>query len=306
MVAFVAGTRAFFTWILPPASSGLETLASFEVRTPLAPSEMMPGAVPASTPAAGQRLHEIRTHGVLRVGYFNDAVPWAFLNARGELTGYDVEAAHRLASQLNVRLEFIHVNRLPPQPAHDLSAGRVDILMTGFTATVARAELMELSNAYANEHIGYLVRDHNRRRFDRIESLDEGKGLLVAIPPVEGSDDIVKRQMPNATIRMYQDVDEVIHDESVTAALMTLERAYYWSRVYPEFTAVRPEDVKAATVIVYAMPHGEVDLRNLVNLWIETRRSSGDLDEADDYWIRGRALTPRTPRWSVLHNVLGW
>jgi ABC-type amino acid transport substrate-binding protein len=240
------------------------------------------------------------------VGYFNDAVPWAFVTARGELTGYDVEAAHRLASQLTIRLEFIHVNRMPPQPTHDLSSGRVDILMTGFTATVPRAELMELSNPYASEHLGYLVRDHDRRRFDRVESLDEGEGMLVALPPVEGVDDIVKQQMPKASVRMYKDVDEIIHDERVTAALMTLERAYYWSRVYPEFTAVRPEELKTATVVVYAMPHGELDLRNLVNLWIETRRSSGELDEAHEYWIRGRALTPRVPRWSVLNNVLGW
>jgi ABC-type amino acid transport substrate-binding protein len=233
-------------------------------------------------------------------------VPWAFVNTRGELTGYDVEAAHRLASQMDVRLEFVHVNRMPPQPSHDLSTGRVDILMTGFTATVPRAEGMELSNAYASEHIGYFVHDHDRRRFDRLENLDEGEGMLVAIPPVEGSDDIVKQQLPKATMRVYQDVDEVIHDESVTAALTTLERAYYWSRVYPEFAAVRPEEVKAATVIVYAVPHGELDFRNIVNLWIETRRASGELDEAYDYWIRGRALTPRVPRWSVLNNVLGW
>jgi Na+/H+-dicarboxylate symporter/ABC-type amino acid transport substrate-binding protein len=306
IVSFVAGTRAFFTWVLPPAPSGLETLASFQVRTPLAPSATVPGAVPANRPEPGQRLQEIRARGVLRVGYFDDAVPWAFINARGELTGYDVEAAHRLASQLDVRLEFIHVNRMPPHPSHDLSAGRVDILMSGFTATVARAERMELSNPYASEHVGYLVHDHHRRRFDRLESLDEGEGMLVAIPPVEGSDDIAKQEMPKATIRTYQDVDEVIRDESVTATLMTLERAYYWSRVYPAFTAVRPEEMQAATVLVYAMPHGELDLRSLVNLWIETRRSSGELDEAYEYWIRGRALTPRVPRWSVLNNVLGW
>jgi hypothetical protein len=87
---------------------------------------------------------------------------------------------------------------------------------------------------------------------------------------------------------------------------MTLERAYYWSRVYPEFTAVRPHEIRVATVVVYALPSGEVDLRNVVDLWIETRRASGEAEEAYDYWIRGKALTPRVPRWSVLGNIFGW
>jgi hypothetical protein len=64
--------------------------------------------------------------------------------------------------------------------------------------------------------------------------------------------------------------------------------------------------LKTATILVYALPYGELDLRNLVDLWIETRRVSGDSDEAYEYWIRGKALTPKVPRWSVLRNVLGW
>jgi hypothetical protein len=28
-----------------------------------------------------------------------------------------------------------------------------------------------------------------------------------------------------------------------------------------------------------------------------------EAEEAYDYWIRGKALTPRVPSWSVLHNI---
>ena len=55
----------------------------------------------------GQRLREIKERGVLRVGFFTDAVPWAFVNAKGEVVGHDIEAAHRLAEQLGVKLEFV-------------------------------------------------------------------------------------------------------------------------------------------------------------------------------------------------------
>jgi len=303
---FVVGTRAVFSWVLPPAPSGLATLSPFALRPPLAATTTSAEPTAEAAPEPGKRLQEIKARGLLRVGYFNDAMPWAFANARGELVGYDVEAAHRLASQLGVRLEFVPVNRVPPQPLHALAEGRVDILMTGFTATVARAERMELSHPYGNEHLGFLVRDFDRGRFATLAASNEGAGMVIAVPLVEGAIEGVKTMLPLAATRSYQSIEDVIRDPGVTAALMTLERAYYWSRIYPEFTAVRPREVNTATIVVYALPYGELDLRNLVDLWIETRKASGEADEAYDYWVRGTALSKRSPRWSVLHDVLGW
>jgi ABC-type amino acid transport substrate-binding protein len=303
---FVVSTRAIFSWVLPPTPSGLATLSSFELRPPFATASAVSEAASASTPEPGRRLQAIKARGVLRVGYFNDAVPWAFINANGKLVGHDIEAAHRLASQLGVGLEFVPVDRAAPEPSQALIDGRADILMTGFTATVSRAERMELSHAYSSEHLGFLVRDFDRSRFGRLEALNEGEGIVVAVPPVEGAIEGVKTMLPRAMTRTYRSLDEIIADPAVTAALTTLERAYYWSRIYAEFAAVRPQEVQTATIVVYALPYSEVDFRNLVDLWIETRRVSGEADEAYNYWVRGKALTSRSPRWSILRNVLGW
>jgi Na+/H+-dicarboxylate symporter/ABC-type amino acid transport substrate-binding protein len=305
MGGFAVGTRAVFTWALPPAPSGMTTLSSFELRPPLAAAAIVAGATPETGPEPGRRLQDIKERRVLRVGYFSDAVPWSFVNAEGELVGYDIEAAHRLANELRVGLEFVVVRREPP-PSIDLGAGRIDILMTGFTATVARGERMELSHPYGSEHVGFLVRDFERRRFETIESLNGGEGLVVAVPPVEGSIEGLKALLPQVQTRGYLSVEDVIGDPGVTAVLMSMERAYYWSRVYPEFSAVRPREMRIATAMVYALPSGELDFRNLVDLWVETRRASGEAEEAYDYWIRGKALRPRAPRWSVLGNILGW
>lgn len=130
--------------------------------------------------------------------------------------------------------------------------------------------------------------------------------MTVALPPIEEAGDVIKRLIPDAKVRVYPEIDAAVNATDVTAVFMTLERAYYWSRIRPEFAAVRPDDFKMATMTVYAMPYGEVELRNLVDLWIDTRQASGEADEAYEYWIRGHALKPREPRWSVMRNVLGW
>ena len=36
------------------------------------------------------------------------------------------------------------------------------------------------------------------------------------------------------------------------------------------------------------------------------QRANGQLKQARDYWVLGRGAEPRAPRWSVLHDVLGW
>jgi ABC-type amino acid transport substrate-binding protein len=304
MVTFLVGTRALFTWVLPSAPSGLGTLSSLVLRPPLV--EVGSTTTGDARPQPGQRLREIRARGVLRVGYFSDAVPWAFVNAEGKLVGYDVEAAHRLAAQLGVTLEFLQIDRAPPQPSIALTEGRADILMTGVTATVSRAEQMELSRSYASEHVGFLVHDFDREKFATLASLNEGQDLVVVVPPLEEAAASLKALLPKAAIRDHVSVEAVARDPRITAVFTSLERAYYWSHVYPEFTAVRPEELTTATALVYAMPRGEIDLKSVVDLWIETRRTSGDADDAYNYWIRGKALAPRTAKWSVIHDVLGW
>jgi ABC-type amino acid transport substrate-binding protein len=257
-------------------------------------------------PVPGQRLREVQRRGLLRVGYFSDGMPWAFVNAKGELVGHDVEAAHRFATQLGLGLEFVPVKRADPALSRALDEGVVDVIMTGMTATLARAERMSLSHPYAQEHMGFLAHDHDRDRFSSLVNLAAGEGLVIAVPPVESASDFVKGLLPAATIRAYESVDEAIADAEVSAILTSLERAYYWSRVRPELCAVMPEGAATAANAVYAVPRGEQELQGLVDLWIDTRRASGEEEEAYTYWVRGRALAPRAPRWSVLHDVLGW
>ena len=56
-------------------------------------------------------LDRVRDRGILRVGYFDDSLPYAFFNRRGELVGLDVEMALQLARDLGVTAEFVPVDR---------------------------------------------------------------------------------------------------------------------------------------------------------------------------------------------------
>jgi Na+/H+-dicarboxylate symporter len=300
VVGFLLATRLTFAALLPTEGGEL-AVSETAVRPPLAQVRTSPA--PDEPPPVGRRLETILERGVLRVGYFGDAVPWSYHNAAGEPTGHDIEAAHGLAIELQVQLTFVEARR--GTVAADLTAGRYDILMGGYTTSVSRARALEFSHPYAEEVLGLLVRDHDRSRFSTMQGHDDGGDLTVAVRPVDVAG-FLDLWWPDAERRWYESATEVLDDRTIDAIVMPLDRAFYWSRLRPEFAAVRPAEVNESELVGYGMPAGELALRNLINAWVDTRRARGDLESAYDYWVRGQALQRREPRWSVVRNVFGW
>ncbi len=81
------------------------------------------GAPSPAPPTSLPPLETIQARSVLRVGYLPDALPFAFVNQRGELVGFDIELAHDLARELGVSLAFV-----PVDPRRDGGAARRRLL----------------------------------------------------------------------------------------------------------------------------------------------------------------------------------
>ena len=64
----------------------------------------------------------------MRVGYFRDALPFAFQNKAGRMVGLDIEMAHQLARDMNVELELVLVKRIGI--AEKLKTGQIDMVMS--------------------------------------------------------------------------------------------------------------------------------------------------------------------------------
>ena len=95
----------------------------------------LPTDRPASREGASV-LQAVQERGLLRVGYFEGAMPYTFVNGRGELVGLDVEMANTLAAELGVALEFAPVPR--DRLTEVLDAGLCDVVMGGVILTTRR------------------------------------------------------------------------------------------------------------------------------------------------------------------------
>ncbi len=75
---------------------------------------------------------------------------------------------------------------------------------------------------------------------------------------------------------------------------------------YPEFQVVLPFRKVTAWPLGYATAPGDPEFLRFLDLWVELVRDEGFVTSLRDHWILGRTAVPRSPRWSVIRNVLNW
>lgn len=66
----------------------------------------------------------------------------------------------------------------------------------------------------------------------------------------------------------------------------------------------KPRTVTAP--IALGLPRNAPLLSDFVETWLQLQRAAGVFEHLRRYWILGEGAERKEPRWSILHNVLGW
>jgi ABC-type amino acid transport substrate-binding protein len=207
----------------------------------------------------------VRSRGTLRVGYTPDALPYAFVNGEGQVVGFDVELAHHLAVELGVALELVPVPRAGFEA--ELSAGRVDVMMSGIAVTTARAGRMVLSAPYLDETLGFVVPDAERDRFSTWSAINEMASLTVAIPDVPYYIDMVRRLAPRASIVAVADIEDTLQElpPHVAGLVFPAERGSAWTLIHPSYSVVVPEPGVVKMPLAYPVARGDQGFASFLN-----------------------------------------
>lgn len=261
--------------------------------------------VPASE--SGATLDIIRRRGTLKVGYLTNALPYAFFNAADDLVGLDVELAHRLASELNVGLEFVPLER--ERLEEHVERGDCDIVMSGTPVTTPRASRMLFSASYFDETLALIVPDDMRAAFATWDQIAARPTLRLGIPDLPYYQEKFQRRLPQAEIVRTNDLASFFaaRDEPPFDAFgFPAERGSAWTLMYPHLSVVVPEPSLIKVPLAYPIARRDQGFAAFVNTWIELKRKDGTLDALYNYWILGRDAAPKQPRWSIMRNVLHW
>jgi Na+/H+-dicarboxylate symporter/ABC-type amino acid transport substrate-binding protein len=253
-------------------------------------------------------LERIAARKLLRVGYRADNPPYTFFNAAGDLVGLDVEMAHQLARDLGVGLELAPLGgvRLADER---LLESCCDVVMSGVLITGPRAARLAFTAPYFEEHLGFLVSDHDRARFATREAL-RAAGRVRVLALAEGPElDRLREYAPEADIRRVDSIEPYLRffvgDRSEgDALLMPAERGATWSLRHPELTAVVPDPPLMTLPLGYVVGRGDERLRLFLNAWLDLKKRDGTIEELTGYWVYGHDAEPRRPRWNLLDDVL--
>jgi ABC-type amino acid transport substrate-binding protein len=252
-------------------------------------------------------LDRVRDRSVLRVGYFDDSLPYAFVNQRGELVGFDIEMAQQLAQELGVQLELVPVSRAVLESGLDTSA--CDLVMSGVAVTADRATRVLYSSAYLDETIAFIVPDHLARSFSEWEDVRAMRSLRIGAPRAPYFTERLRSELGDVEIVPFDRVGDVFEmlarsDQRLDAVVATAERGSAYTLLHPEYSVVVPKPRTIKVPLAYLVAGRDQPMAALVNAWIELKRKDGTIDELFAHWILGQDASPRAARWSVMDNVL--
>lgn len=105
-------------------------------------------------------LDEIKEDGTIKIGVFSDKNPFGYVDENGEIQGYDVYFAKRIAKDLlgsEDAVEFVYVEAA--SRVEYLKSGKVDIILANFTVTDERSEQVDFALPYMKVALGVVSPD---------------------------------------------------------------------------------------------------------------------------------------------------
>jgi polar amino acid transport system substrate-binding protein len=112
-------------------------------------------AAAASCSGGDRALERVLSEGVLRVGMDASFPPFEYVDAEGNLAGFDVDLAHGIAERMSAQydrpLEVQFVANLPYDGLYDaLTTDRVDVVISALYVDPARMDSFAYSRSYFN------------------------------------------------------------------------------------------------------------------------------------------------------------
>jgi ABC-type amino acid transport substrate-binding protein len=287
-----------------------EMLASMEVGNPL-PTKVddkypKPGMFDSIfKPKAGKnRIDVIKERGLLRVGFNPNARPFTYFNEEGKLVGFDVAMANMLARDLGCSsLEFIPIRFDNIQKA--LDSGVVDIAMGGVLKTVDRIMALDYSESYMTVTLAVVAKDYEAKKFRETDELRKMKGLSVAV--LKGSAYKIEVEKVRKDIKFVEleDVRDFYTGKvDVDALLTSAEQGAAWCMKYPNFDVVVPKPDIHRNAVAYAIARNDLEFSKYLNEWLSIKREQGVVKKLENYWVYGRNIDYKKPRWNLWDDVL--
>ncbi len=229
-------------------------------------------------------LEKVLERGVLKVG-MSTFLPWAMKNKEGELIGFEIDVARRLAKDMGVEVQFVPTKWSGIIPA--LLTGKFDVIIGGMGIRPDRNIKVNFTIPYEHSGMSLVASKQKAKGFDSLEDFNK-KNVTLAARLGTTAADAAKKHMPRAKLKLFDEEAQAIqellngrvHAVVASAPMPSFQAIQHQNRLF-----VPLEDTFTKEPIGFAVRKGDVDTLNYFNNWIRVRKAEGWLQERKEYWF---------------------
>ncbi|MCK5880916.1 MAG: cation:dicarboxylase symporter family transporter [Sinobacterium sp.] len=310
IVISLTAVRLYLNNVMDAEYTGDKALVEMRRMDRTVPVTVYKNSLPEATVQGGEHLNriaQIKQRGTVRVAYLAEALPFAFSNQEGEVVGFDIEMAHRLAFDLGVNLELIRVKHKDINTL--FASGQIDIVMSGIAITAQRALEWEFSVSPMDFTLALLVEDHRRKEFTSLSGLQDIPNLKLGTVMSDAAfKHLLAYEVPSAELVNVSSPRAFLKGDrpSIDAIVYSAEGGSAWTLLYPAYSVVVPEPRKIKLSMAYPTPKNDIVWARFVSEWVTIKKKEGTVSALFDHWIEGKGAEDDSPRWSVIRNILHW
>ncbi len=236
--------------------------------------------------AASSVLEEIKQRGTLRVG-MSTFVPWAMRDKQGNLIGFEIDVATKVAEDMEVEVEFVPTAWSGIIPA--LIAKKFDVIIGGMSITPSRNLTVNFTTPYAHSGQQMVASRELAEGF----SLEDFNSSDVTIACRRGATPctIVQDQFPEAKSARFDDdaqaFQEVVNGNA-HAMISSAPKPRFWMNKNPEKLFMPTDENLTTGDEAFALRKGDPDAMNFFSNWILVNSSNGWLQERHDFWFKAQ------------------
>lgn len=228
-------------------------------------------------------LATIRRRGVLRVGVAISP-PVVMHDEKGELVGFSIDAARRLADDMGVRVEFVETSW--SGIIADLIGRDFDVIISGLWVTVPRALVINYTTPSAVEGVYVIASRAAAAGLKAPADLDR-PGTKIVVYAGTLQERLAARRFPKATlVKVAGDGDHLapVLAGEAQAVLVPTFAPDVIVRAAPDRLALPFAQPLSSASTAFGVRKGDPDFLNFLESWLAVVRDEGWLEERVRYW----------------------
>lgn len=249
-----------------------------------------------------QRILKTKT---LRVGYVENAAPFAFSNFDHGLVGYDIAFAYELAYDLGCYLELIPMSYA--DVIKELKSNTYDIAMSALSVNEERLRSLAFTQSYLEPELVLVTLTRGKRNFKSLQTIQEKTHLTIAVLKGSAYEKLAKEYFPGHSIVLLDEYDDFASGDKGDVLLWEEAEAIAWAIQHKQFCVISLNPTLGKDTFAYAIRPNNDRFLNYLNQWMQLKATQGYQKRQYDLWVQGKteiAAQP-VPRWSLI-QYLGW